>query len=849
MKRVIENLEGTNKKYLFPFFWQHGETNETIAIYMDKMWEQGIHNICIESRPHPDFLGNDWWRTVDFIIVKAKEKDMKVWILDDAKFPTGYANGKVPEDLKKRYLACRRFDIVGPNQYAKINLTQLAGTREIMKDKRHLEDSFFKAILVENNTSTAEAFNEGSRIDVSHCYHDGFLHLTLEDKHYSLFVLYQTVCNGEEATKDYLDPMRREATQILIDEVYEKHYQQYQDEFGKTIVAFFSDEPRFGNIKGTTASIGREKMVLPWNEEVYEMLHRAWDDDTTKLVFLFQGQSNCAHQARFVYMDIVSQLYSDNFSSLIGEWCKQRGVDYVGHTIEDNNAHARLGYGAGHFFRGIAGQTIAGIDIIGGQVVPGMDYHHDAFSTGGSDGEFYHYALVNMGASAAKLDTNKNGILMCEAFGAYGWIEGLKMMKWITDHMISHGVNLIVPHAFNPAKFPDWDCPPHFYAHGNNHQYPYFHKWSNYADRLCHIMSGGHQVAKVGVLYHAFAEWSGDYMLVQKLLKELQQNQISCNTISEDYIISSIIKEQSYQINGYDFEVLVIPYAQNLPQSLLQVITQLSKVVQVIFIDSFPDNALSNDGDVIALQELADKLSTYKTITTSSKEEYLVCYHYRQDDGDIYMLSNEDIHNTIDTTVILKEKQEFMVYDAYQNQTYALPSILMDEGRTFTLSLAPYESLVLVIGQCENVQVKKGTNLLHEIREAKISFRAFNQEAYSKPKQYSLTHYLGETYSCFSGNIKYEFDVTLEETEVILDIGNASEIVEVIVNDKSVQTYIAPPYQFDIEKQLKSGLNHIEVIVTNTLSRYLRDGFSMYIALEPLGIINTIKLYNKERVT
>ena len=86
-----------------------------------------------------------------------------------------------------------------------------------------------------------------------------------------------------------------------------------------------------------------------------------------------------------------------------------------------------------------------------------MDYHHTAFSTGGSDGEFYHYALCKLGASAAKLDKNKNGRLMCEAFGAYGWVEGLKMMKWITDHMISHGVNLIVPHAFDPVSYTHLD--------------------------------------------------------------------------------------------------------------------------------------------------------------------------------------------------------------------------------------------------------------------------------------------------------------------------------------------------------------------------------------------------------
>lgn len=53
-----------------------------------------------------------------------------------------------------------------------------------------------------------------------------------------------------------------------------------------------------------------------------------------------------------------------------------------------------------------------------------MNYHHDAFSTGGSNGEFYHYALAKLASSAAHLDPVKKGRAMCEAFGAYGWNEG-----------------------------------------------------------------------------------------------------------------------------------------------------------------------------------------------------------------------------------------------------------------------------------------------------------------------------------------------------------------------------------------------------------------------------------------
>ena len=46
------------------------------------------------------------------------------------------------------------------------------------------------------------------------------------------------------------------------------------------------------------------------------------------------------------------------------------GILSVGHLIEDMNAHMRLGYGAGHYFRALEGQDMAGMDIVLGQVNP-----------------------------------------------------------------------------------------------------------------------------------------------------------------------------------------------------------------------------------------------------------------------------------------------------------------------------------------------------------------------------------------------------------------------------------------------------------------------------------------------
>ena len=841
MKRLIENLTGTNGNYCYPFFWQHGESHENLKNVLDQMREQGIMNFCVESRPPPDFLGNGWWATLDFLIAEAKKYEMKMWILDDAKFPTGYANGKVPQQYRKRYLDYRRYDIAGKGR-VELDVSIFADIRAFAKDKRHQNDRFLMAVLAENDLREKQAFWEDSLQDVSDHYSEGKLTLQLEGGHYSVFVLYETDC-GEEKTKDYLDPMQKEATQILINEVYEKHYQRYAEDFGKTLVGFFSDEPRFGNTKGTEALIGRSAMPLPWNAEVIRRLRETGNFTEAKLVLLFLGNGEEASCLRQAYMDIVTDLYSKNFSQTIGDWCRAHDVDYAGHTIEDNNAHSRLGYGAGHYFRGIAGQTIAGIDIIGGQIVPGMDYEHGSFSSGGSDGEFYHYALVKLGASSAKLDPAKKGVLMCEAFGAYGWIEGLKMMKWITDHMLSHGVNLIVPHAFNPAPFPDRDCPPHFYAQGKNPQYPYFHRWTAYANRLCHLLSGGYHQAEVGVLYNAFAEWSGEAMPMQKVLKVLQQNQIECDVISEDFLMNGQIESKGLTINGYRYSVIVVPAAQRLPKPLLDKLGEIAEQITVIFVDQRPGYAELKRGQTKTLALLPVTLEKFKTLKTSRSEPSLTVYRYKLPDGEVIMLNNENIIETIDTEVEISA-ESLLLYDAYENKTARLESTKTETGIRFHLRLDPYQSIVLVSGKETHKRPEKGM-LLAEIDEAQLSWKAYDQAEYSKPQAVKIDNHLADAMPYFSGSLKYELDLPYNPKVAFLELKEAFEVIELIVNGKCEDVRIAPPFCFDLTEILQPGNNHIEIIATNNLARKMRDPMSSYLALEPLGLTQSIRLYQR----
>ena len=72
-----------------------GEAEEILRNEIERIAECGIGAFCVEARPHDDFCGPLWWRDMDIVLEEAKRLGMKVWILDDRHFPTGYANGLI----------------------------------------------------------------------------------------------------------------------------------------------------------------------------------------------------------------------------------------------------------------------------------------------------------------------------------------------------------------------------------------------------------------------------------------------------------------------------------------------------------------------------------------------------------------------------------------------------------------------------------------------------------------------------------------------------------------------------------------------------------------------------------
>ena len=74
IERLEQLLHAECSSHILPFLWMKGEDTLTIREEIDKIEECGIKEICLESRPYPDFCGPRWWETMDFWCRKPKKE-------------------------------------------------------------------------------------------------------------------------------------------------------------------------------------------------------------------------------------------------------------------------------------------------------------------------------------------------------------------------------------------------------------------------------------------------------------------------------------------------------------------------------------------------------------------------------------------------------------------------------------------------------------------------------------------------------------------------------------------------------------------------------------------------------
>ena len=880
--------EETNTTCLF-FHLDEGESRESMHAKFVELKENGIE--CFIGCPSSgEYMGWAFWTDMDIMIDELQKLGMRFFIQDEQTFPSGEANGWIRRrrpDLAKRFVDFREIDAVGPLRGASFNIGSWLNPKNMQDILRvalnspldgganvvqEMVDKAMGARIPMNEQIAVVAMRKdtqsnslyGECIDLTGRVVDGWLYWDVPEGLWHILVIFKTYkSTGRDG---YINMIDRESVRVLIDALYEPMYDRYKEHFGKTFRGFFTDEPEFGNVAGYGAGykdntgIGKDRVPLPWCDELEQLLIDTYGPAYyLRLPALWYDcgkETNAA--VRYTYMDLVTKLYEKNFVGQIGQWCTDHGCLYTGHLVEDAGNHARLGAGAGHYFRAMHGQTLGGIDVVENQLLPGFDHKMYRWTLGTNNGEEFVYMLAKLGSSAAHIDPKKKGKVLCETFAAYEKVHGIKHLKWVCDNLVSRGINqMMLNFSKASAAGGGWNTPRTI----PNLGYRGFSTLTAYLTRICDLINDGRHIAPVAVLYHAEAEWAGQYMSSARPIHELAMAQIDCDilpidvyTKAEEY--AAAVTDGALCVNEERYRALVIPYCEFICPEALDFVRALN--IPVLFIDALPSGVVGGDNArlaelkkcvVVKLGEVANWLTAQgiRDIHTSSSVPGLRYYRYAHEDLELYLLFNEYPYAEVDTDLTFPSVGKCAQYDALSNRFFAANEAVKGANTTMHIHLAPGETVLVLFGDLGDVVIEQRpvTTTAAELGSWQFSSaEALAYPNFTVPQPIEKLENLGAPGKFQVSNHTFRYETTVDLAalgdHMILDLGEVYDMAELSINGKPAGIRICAPYTFEVENYFHPGQNTITIDVTGT-NRSADSQCSMF---ESLGLLGPVMLRN-----
>ena len=511
-----------------PLFWMHGDNNETperLEKYLEIVAAAGNGCFTAESRPHSDWLGPRWYRDLDVCLQKAKKLNLKMLIFDERWWPSQSIGGKVPPRYAAKALVAETVDVTGSESYQAEGFTG---------------DRYIAAVAGRLNQSN-EILGD-TLIDLAGFIKNGKLSWKAPPGKWQVikFTHKQAPGLGQRGGKELsIDGASRDCTDWFIQKVYQPHYDHFKEDFGKTIVGYFYDEPETKGDWGTELNVILKEWGVDWKKAyVAYKLKLAGDDHIA---------------ARYQYIEAIAEAWGRVMYGGMSKWCREHGVISIGHFMEHSNLYVHPTYCAGDMMRLQKYSDMGGIDLVVRQMYPGQRPQTI-------------YQTPKLGSSISHVYGKKDDIAMCEIFGGYGQKLTYPQMKWITDQHQVRGINFMIPHSFNPKAPYDRDYPPYFYNDGHEPRFPLYRIWADYTSRLSLMLTGGKHVCPVAVLFSGNARRVGKYVTPEDMTSVLQDALYDCDWLPfEAFESAASVDGRNIKLHNERYQVLIVPPTEVIP--------------------------------------------------------------------------------------------------------------------------------------------------------------------------------------------------------------------------------------------------------------------------------------------
>jgi hypothetical protein len=392
--RVTENFKNPGVTWRGKPFWAWNGRLEKKELLrqIHIMKEMGMGGFFMHSRTGlvTEYLGDEWFDLINACADEAEKLGLEAWLYDEDRWPSGLAGGivsKHPEFRQKAILLEIDPRGDGENVIAefKCNVDATSPSRPILLGERGGDTaSTLRFSIIEQGTSG---------------FYNGYT---------------------------YIDTMNRDATEAFLHCTHEKYAAKCGDRLGRSIKGIFTDEPHRGALlDGFSMYMENGEYTVPYTQKLFEEFQSRFGYDLKEKLpeLFFQIEGRRISQVKWHYVELLQQLFLENFAVPCKEWCEKHNLILTGHVLHEDNLTSQTAM-SGSMMRYYEHMTSPGVDVLG---------EHNK-----------NYWIVKQLTSAARQTGKKQ--LLSELYGCTGWQMPFAGHKAVGDWQALLGINVRCHH-------------------------------------------------------------------------------------------------------------------------------------------------------------------------------------------------------------------------------------------------------------------------------------------------------------------------------------------------------------------------------------------------------------------
>lgn len=520
-----------------PYYGLNGHvTIQQVDHDLDTMHALGFQAVTVQAGFGMPFayLSPQYFAFFRRFVAAAQARHMRIWIVDDAGYPSGFAGGKFSSE--KPNLRMQALEVA--------RTIPLAGGASL-----HLS-------LPANTVSAAAIHDNGDAIPLP--IKNQTLNWTAPPGQWTVLIAdheFRTsptrsdtnphrVKDTTQSLEDYLNPA---ATAQFLRFTHEQYQRYVGGEFGKTILGFRGDEPDY-SISG-----------LPWTPALFSRFRQIKGYDVQPYTALFAQTPSRRHpgvpisltpqqlRIRADYYDVFSRMFAAGFFESQGKWCAANHLEYQVH-LNHEEQEMDLTHSEGSFFRDMRGVEVPGIDAIWHQIW--TDTISDYPRLASSEAHVY-------GKPRA----------FTESFAAYRPVPDVAMARYILNEQFACGINLVEMMYFPATSSGPRPAPSYMGQPG-------FPNLVTYVRRMSYLMAVGHPAASVALFLPSSSMWLGDstadtmFVSTERLLSE---HQIGFDIVGEDGLTRDLVARPGAfeSASGNQYRTVILPDPEVISAAML----------------------------------------------------------------------------------------------------------------------------------------------------------------------------------------------------------------------------------------------------------------------------------------